>query len=301
MKINPLYIIDEHVGHISHLLPIFSKLGGTLSIQGYERIQKAVKNYVNIPMQDYYQLQPKNYNLFLACDYNTLKNVQIPDGAKKVWVPHGLGAKGYQFNKTLVDFFDLYLSSSLYEYKMLKDSGVNMNKVALVGYPKFNISIYKKYLNQPEPPKKDYIFYCPTWGGDSSLSRSYKKVKDELKKGEFILVKAHPQLGHKHWNDKNSKFYEGIENLSREYKNLLLLDKNVISTIPYIKGAKVVWADRSACAFEAISLGKKFVNMTPNDEIFLERLTLYRKYGSVNSNIATDLAVKAIKDLISAN
>lgn len=303
--VRALYVIGDHLGHVAHLLPLYSKLGGKFLLVGSKEENKTIiKNA--LPDCEFFEGFNFDYhfNVVFYADWNEFNNINFALNQKyehkSIWIPHGLGTKELEnYPKKIADF-DLYLATSFFEMDILQKEKVNLKNVSLVGYPKFDFSFYQHYIHQNSLDVSNFILYAPTWGGYSSLPFIYSELKSLTDNNETVVIKPHPVIGFSDWGDVNFQHYKKIIN----ELPIVNLDKNLLNILPLIKKSSLVITDASAVAFESVSMGKK-VQLTKHalrDSVFMEKYNNYTKNGMSApffhaKSLNIDLASSAVEGL----
>jgi len=298
MKI--IYVVGNHIGHVSHILPLYTVLGGeifcTATDENWHKIQKYVPTIKFRRNVEFFKEYEPDVIVYL--DWGERQDLRFWTEnlkAKHVWVPHGLSPKSFEGYKEKIDDFDVYFAASSYELIVLRDHGVNLDKVKFAGYPKFDTHLYQHIIAQPEVEDEGYTLYAPTWGGYSSIPKAYSRIKELTDRGEIVYVKAHPQVGLISWGDDNGPAYEKLCELP-----VKIIDKKAPNILEYIKKSSRVISDRGTVFFEAISMGKKVEVFYEVNTEFKKRIDLYNKPGMSapyfeGSSFHTQLSVNMIQ------
>lgn len=277
MKIG--YYILTDIQHIPPIMRIYERLGGTIMTKN-----KRIYEYIN---ENYAHLNP---TVFLVDHTYKAMNIARKSGLKVIvytgfqmiyWgyavqVFHGVSDKRYVEDKRMRLFDRIFLPGQKTKDKIENAGYVkNLDKLVLIGYPKFDDVINNKAARAPLFDNgKPTVLYAPTWisagaidmkfsaYGESSLPLWGKRLVKAIAPRWNLIIKYHSRL-----NEDMTGIYGEIE----DYIKRLGVEKNVKTVWDadisvYMRQADIMISDISAVCYEWFHFDRPIIFANPSPE-----------------------------------
>lgn len=180
------YVIESISGHLGHILPLYSVLGGVLTSPNSEIHTSLIKNGYRVVPYDAIKYI-KNIVVAHQCNLR-----EIAPNSNVIQVFHGVSDKLSYYLAHLPEHYDYLIFHHLEGYKhWITTYSEHANKALTSNYTR--ATCYKD-----TPPPEDFILYCPTWKS-AEILEELKGIEyiNKLSPKHRVKVKLHPNTDSK--------------------------------------------------------------------------------------------------------
>jgi len=195
--------------------------------------------------------------IFFAGPYKKAKELE----AITIFLEHGIGTKSTTFFSS-IEYFNIYIAEGIQKYNRMKKLYPQYeNKLALVGFSKFdeivNFSKQEKdvlFQKYGLDNKKKTILYAPTFF-PSSIEKMADDFPNEFKEYNIWIKPHYLTYERKKYKNHLRKFY-----IWQTYENCSILPLSEYNLLPFLATSDVMISDESSAMFEFASLNKPVVS-----------------------------------------
>ncbi len=195
--------------------------------------------------------------IFFANPYEKAKELK----AITVFLEHGIGAKSTTFFSS-IEYFDIYIAEGIQKYNRVKNLyPKHENKLALVGFSKFDEIVNFKESQKDELFRKygldksrKTILYAPTFF-PSSIEKMADDFPAEFKEYNIWIKPHYLTYERKKYKNHLKKF-----KIWEAYANCTILPLNEYNLVPFLATSDVMISDESSAMFEFASLNKPVIS-----------------------------------------